>query len=66
MTVGEYIRDIAGKISAMSDEELAIELFEFDRVAVEIGFVKKEDGFPTKEESLEWLRLPVNLEEKGK
>lgn len=49
----------ADRIRAMSDEELAEWMFEFDREAVAIGLMQMEQGLMTKEEWLEWLQQPA-------
>lgn len=46
----------ADRIRAMSDEELAEWMFEFDCEAVAIGLMQMEQGLMTKEERLEWLQ----------
>ena len=46
----------ADRIRAMSDDELAEWLFEFDCEAVAIGLLQMEQGLMTKEERLEWLQ----------
>ena len=49
----------ADRIRAMSDEELAAWLFDFDCDAVAIGLMQMEQGLMTKEERLEWLQQPA-------
>ena len=63
MTIADYIRDMAGKLRDMSDEELADDLFKFYGRAAAIGLLETEDEeIMTKEEWLAWLRLPADLE----
>lgn len=63
MTIADYIRDMAGKLRDMSDEELADDLFKFYGGAAAIGLLETEDEeIMTKEEWLAWLRLPADLE----
>ena len=52
----------ADRIRAMSDEELAEWMFEFDCEAVAIGLMQMEQGLMTKEERLEWLQQPAEGE----
>ena len=52
----------ADRIRAMSDEELAAWLFDFDCDAVAIGLMQMEQGLMTKEERLEWLQQPAEGE----
>lgn len=52
----------ADRLRAMSDEELAAWLFDFDCDAVAIGLMQMEQGLMTKEERLEWLQQPAEGE----